>query len=232
MTSAQGLLKCAVVRAAFFDMDRTVLRIDSGMSWMRFLRHRGELGRLAMARAVYWSALYRMAILDMEGLASRLVADLAGDAEAEMVAKCAEWFDWDLGAQIAPAAVAAIDAHRKGGDLVVLLTGSTQYAAEQVSSALGIEHTLCSRLEVRGGQFTGRLASMCFGTHKVGIAERFAVERGIDLAASCFYSDSFNDLPMLLRVGEAVAVNPDARLLRHARRSGWRVERWHDSVAA
>ena len=58
------------------------------------------------------------------------------------------------------------------------------------------------------------------------VAEAFARRSGIDLAGSAFYSDSYNDLPMLRRVGTAVAVNPDARLLRHARRHGWRVERW------
>jgi len=48
----------------------------------------------------------------------------------------------------------------------------------------------------------------------------------VDLAASAFYSDSYNDLPMLSRVGTAVAVNPDARLRRHARERGWRIEQW------
>jgi len=48
----------------------------------------------------------------------------------------------------------------------------------------------------------------------------------IDLAHSYFYSDSYNDLPMLERVGTAVAVNPDSRLRRHARRRGWSVQSW------
>ena len=52
--------------AAFFDMDDTVLRIDTGTSWMRFLYRRGELGRLGLARAVWWSALYKLAVLDLE----------------------------------------------------------------------------------------------------------------------------------------------------------------------
>jgi phosphoserine phosphatase len=107
-----------------------------------------------------------------------------------------------------------------------MLTGSTQYAAEAVSAGVGIEHTLCSRLEVVDGRFTGRLAERCFGVHKVTLAERFAADHGIDLGRSAFYSDSYNDLPMLERVGTPVAVNPDQRLRRHARRAGWRIEQW------
>jgi phosphoserine phosphatase len=58
------------------------------------------------------------------------------------------------------------------------------------------------------------------------MAERFAAEHDIDLEHSAFYSDSYNDLPMLERVGTAVAVNPDTRLRRHARRKGWPIDWW------
>jgi len=213
-------------RAAFFDMDRTVLRVDSGTSWIRFLYDRGEVDRLFLFRALYWSALYKVALLDLESLATKLVADMAGQAEAELVAKAAIWHEAHLADQVAPRARAAIAAHRRRGDLIVMLTGSTQYAAEVVSHGLGIEHTLCSRIEVVDGRFTGRLAQMCFGHHKVVIAERFADLHGIDLGRSWFYSDSYNDLPMLSRVGTPVAINPDARLLRHARGKAWRIDQW------
>lgn len=226
MTASPNTNPSQLRRAAFFDMDRTVLRIDSGMSWMRFLYRRGEIGRRGLAQAVYWSLLYKAAILNMEALAERLVADMRGTSESDILAKCEIWHAEDIVHQVAPAARATIDSHRRQGDLVVMLTGSTQYAAEVVSRALAIEHTLCSRLEVQDGVFTGRLTQLCFGPHKVTMAERFAQEHGIDLGHSVFYSDSYNDLPMLLRVGTAVAINPDARLRRHARRAGWRIDWW------
>ncbi len=74
--------------AALFDMDNTLLLIDTGMSWTRFLYRRGELPASMVAKVVYWSALYKLAVLDMEAVVARLVADLAGDSEAEMIAKC------------------------------------------------------------------------------------------------------------------------------------------------
>ena len=58
------------------------------------------------------------------------------------------------------------------------------------------------------------------------LAETWAARNGVDLARSYFYSDSYNDLPMLERVGTAIAVNPDARLARLARRRGWHTTRW------
>ena len=214
------------MRAAFFDMDRTVLKIDTGMSWMRFLYGRRELSALGMGRAIYWSALYKLALLDLESLASRLVADLEGDSEQQLIDKSRIWHHACVSTQVAPRAAAAIAGHRAAGEMVVMLTGSTQYAAEVVSRSLDMDHTLCSRLEVVDGRFTGKLAQLCFGVHKVSLAESFAAQHGVDLERSVFYSDSYNDLPMMQRVGEAVAVNPDARLRRHALRAGWPIERW------
>jgi HAD superfamily hydrolase (TIGR01490 family) len=214
------------MNAALFDMDNTVLRIDTGMSWMRYEYRRGRTGKRGIARAVYWSLLYKVALLDMEDLATRLTADLAGQDAIAMADACADWYARDVAHQVADDARRAIDRHRDAGDVVVLATGSTQYAADAVARGLGIDHVLCSRIEVVDGRFTGRLAAMGFGDHKVRQAEALAAAHGIDLQRSTFYSDSYNDLPLFRRVGAAVAVNPDARLRRHARRAGWRIETW------
>ena len=207
-------------------MDNTLLTVDTAMSWTRFLYRRGELPPSMVAKAIYWSALYKLAVLDMEGVFTKLCMDLRGDSEAEMIAKCDIWYRRDVEPFIAPAARVAVEHHRQRGDIVVLATGSTAYAARPVARGVGIEHVLASELEVEGGTFTGRPRALCFGHHKVALAETWAAQHGIDLADSTFYSDSFNDLPMLERVGTAIAVNPDARLRRHAQRRGWTTHRW------
>jgi HAD superfamily hydrolase (TIGR01490 family) len=215
-----------VTVAAFFDMDDTLLCVETGMSWVRFLYGRGELSWQMVAKAVYWSTLYKLAVLDMETVFTRLVEDLRGDSEAEMIAKCDIWYRQHVEPEIAPAARVAVEHHRRAGHLVVLATGSTQYAARPVARGVGIDHVLSSVLEVEAGAFTGRARALCFGHHKVALAEAWARGHGVDLARSYFYSDSYNDRPMLERVGAAIAVNPDARLLRLARQRGWPVQRW------
>jgi HAD superfamily hydrolase (TIGR01490 family) len=212
--------------AALFDMDRTLLRIDTGTSWSRFLYARGELPASMVAKVVYWSALYKLAVLDMEEVFTRLARDLRGDSEAELVAKCEQWYREHVASEIALAGRVAIERHRAAGHVVALATGSTIYAARPVARAVGIPHVLASQLEVDAGAFTGKPGALCFGRHKVALVERWATQHGIDLARSYFYSDSYNDLPLLSRVGGAIAVNPDARLRRHARRRRWPVMRW------
>jgi HAD superfamily hydrolase (TIGR01490 family) len=214
--------------AAFFDMDNTLLRIETGMSWVRFLRSRGELPASTFAKAIYWSAMYKLAVLDMEAVFTKLIEDLEGDPESEMLAKCEVWHREHVSKEVAPGALVAIEQHRQAGDVIVLATGSTQYAARPVARGVGIEHVLSSELQVdaASGRFTGKPQALCFGHHKVALAEAWAARHDVDLGASTFYSDSYNDLPMLERVGRAIAINPDARLRRHARRRGWPVIEW------
>lgn len=212
--------------AALFDMDRTVLRIDSSMSWMRWQRRRGSLSAGFAARAMVWAAMYELALLDIDAVADRVVRDLRGDLEAEMLAEAAAWYEQEVAEEITSEARAAVAEHRARGDVVALLTGGAPHAARAVAGALDVEHVLCTELEVRDGRFTGFLAQRCFGRHKVTVAERWARDHGVDLGGATFYSDSYNDLPMLSRVGSPIAVNPDRRLRRHAERLGWPIHRW------
>jgi HAD superfamily hydrolase (TIGR01490 family) len=213
--------------AVFFDMDRTVLRVNSGTHWMRYLRRRGEISRWQFFRAVGWAVKYQLAVLDIETLSRRLVMTLRGDDEEAMRQKCRDWFAEEIVHTIAAPAREAIRAHRARGDRMALLTAATPYIAELVAGALELEGVLCSRLEVERGKFTGRIVEpLCFGHGKVELARSWATQHGLDLGTATFYTDSYNDLPMLNQVGVPVAVNPDPRLRRVASRRGWAIQTW------
>ena len=213
--------------AAFFDMDKTLLRCNTGSLWVRYLRRRGEIGRLEMLRAFGWIVQYRFALLDFDGVTTRVVAGMAGDSEQELAEKCRQWVGEEVLPQVHPIARARIERHRGEGHLVAILSSSSPYVTEPLARELGLDAVLCTRLEVDAGRFTGRiLPPVCYGLGKVQWAERFAGEHGISLEESYFYTDSYSDLPMLKRVGRRVVVNPDPRLRRYARRAGWSVEVW------
>jgi HAD superfamily hydrolase (TIGR01490 family) len=215
--------------AAFFDMDKTLLRCNTGERWVRFLRRRGEIDLYAMLRAFGWLLEYKLAIIDMPQVTARVVAGMAGTSEADMVAKARSWVESEILDEIAPSARQAIDRHRAQGHEITILSTSTPYVTEPLARALGLDpaKVLCTRLQVEGGRFTGRVVEpICYGRGKVHWAEEFAAHHGVDLDESWFYTDSYSDLPMLERVGRRVIVNPDPRLLRHARRAGWPIERW------
>jgi HAD superfamily hydrolase (TIGR01490 family) len=121
-----------------------------------------------------------------------------------------------------------VDEHLAAGDLVAIVTGATPYVARPLARLLGIAHVVASELEVDDrGVFTGRpVDPLCYGEGKVVRTERLAKAQGFDLDTAMFYSDSLTDLPLLSRVGTPIAVNPDPRLRRHAKKQGWRIEAW------
>jgi HAD superfamily hydrolase (TIGR01490 family) len=216
-----------VKSAAFFDMDRTILRVNSGTLWIRWLRGRGELSLYETARGLAWIAQYKLALLDMEAVVTKVIAAMRGQSERELVDKAREFFDGLIAAEVAPKARAAIAQHRKDGHVVAILSTSTPYVVEPLAAHLGIEHAICTRMNVADGRFDGtHRRPACYGRGKVHWAEEFAREHGVDLAQSFFYSDSYTDLPMLERVGVARVINPDTRLRRHAKRVGWAIDEW------
>jgi len=210
-----------VKQAAFFDMDRTLIRVNSGDLWIRWLRERGEISRYEMLRALAWIFQYKLALLDMEAVATKVIASMRGQSEGELVGKAREFFDKLIATEVAPKALQAIERHRAEGHVVAILSSSTPYVVEPLAARLGIEHAICTRINVADGLFDGtHKKPACYGAGKVHWAEAFARENEVDLAQSFFYTDSYSDLPMLERVGVARVVNPDTRLKRHAKRVG------------
>ena len=213
--------------AAFFDMDLTLVRRNTATMWLRFLRRRGEIGVVKALRAMTWIAQYKLSVLDMEAVTARASADIRGSSEAEMIEKCLEFTMREVVPHVAPRGRERLAFHREKGHVVAILSSSTPYVTEPLARYLGIDHVLCTRLEIAAGRFAGtHVKPACYGRGKVHWAERFAREHEVDLDKSFFYTDSYSDLPMLERVGERVVVNPDPRLARHARRAGWTVEEW------
>ena len=216
-----------VTPAAFFDMDRTLIRCNSGTLWIRWQRARGEMSLYQMARAVGWLAQYKLAVLDMESVVEKAIASMRGQPESELEKSARAFFDEWVVQHVAPKALAALAQHRADGHVVAILSSSTPYVVEPLARHLGIEHAICTRMNVADGSFDGtHKKPACYGAGKVHWAEAFAREQGVDLAQSFFYTDSYTDLPMLERVGVARVVNPDTRLKRHAKRVGWQVDEW------
>jgi HAD superfamily hydrolase (TIGR01490 family) len=213
--------------AAFFDMDRTLIRINSGREWLTFLRGRGEISLPSMLQAIGWLTQYKLSILDMETVGTKVVAAMAGQSEAELRDKSRAFYASHVQKHIAEDGRRAVAWHRAHGHVVALLTSSTRYVAEPLAETLGIEHVLCTRLGVKDGLFDGTFERpACYGAGKIHHADVFCREHDLDLDRSYFYTDSFSDLPMLERVAGPRVVNPDARLKRFARKVGWETLTW------
>jgi HAD superfamily hydrolase (TIGR01490 family) len=210
--------------AAFFDVDGTLLTVQSGTLYIGFLRRNGLMD-LADQLRIYWAYLtYRLGVLNMQRLAAVTSRWLRDREEREVMEHCRAWYEGEVQGFFCGEVVDRVREHHAAGHVVALLTGGTHYLNDHIAADLGIEHVLASELEVVDGRFTGRpIPPLCYGKGKIHHAETFAAEHGIDLASSFYYADSITDLPMLETVGHPRAVNPDPRLRIEARRRGWTV---------
>ncbi|MCC6902578.1 MAG: HAD family hydrolase [Polyangiaceae bacterium] len=215
-------------QAALFDMDRTLIRRDTASLYVRYQRDRGEVSRGYSLRVAWWLFKYTLGVIDAEKVAERALASYRGKEEAWMAERCQGWFRDYVLPHVTDSGRRAVERHRASGDVLVIVTGATRYAAEPLARELGIDHVVCTELEVDpAGRFTGKLTRpMCYGHGKITRTQRLAAEQGFDLGRSCFYSDSITDRPLLEHVHEPIVVNPDARLRRLAKQRGWRIERW------
>jgi len=215
--------------AAFFDMDKTVLSKSSGVLYTRHMFRTGQISWREML-LVFWSVLkYKLAMVDWPQVTQRFMERARGQREIDVLEEARYWFHELIVPCIAPLAVERMAWHRKQGHHVALLSASTPYVVGLLAEYLGIaDNYICTHLEVIDGVFTGRIIEpLCYAAGKVYWAEVYANEQGVDLDCSYFYTDSVADMPMLQRVGCPVAVNPDFRLRRYARRQGWPVETFY-----
>jgi len=213
--------------AAFFDLDGTLLTVNSATLWLRRERRLGRVSAWQVARAALMIGSYRVGILDMEGALRAALRPIRGVAEESIREATRAWWREDVRRFVAPGAWGALARHRAAGDRLVLLTSSSRYAADMAREEFGLDDALFQFYEVRAGCFTGEpLHPICYGPGKVVVAERWAREHGVDLAGCSFYTDSSTDVPMLERVGHPFTVQPDPRLRWIARNRGWPILDW------
>lgn len=213
--------------AAFFDVDNTIIRGASAFHLGTGLYRRGffrtsDLARFALHLARYLA--FGENVRQIQKVRSRALSIVAGHSVAEVTAVGEEVYDEVLTQRIFPGTLQILEDHIAAGHQVWLVTASPVEVADLIAFRLGATGALGTVAEQKNGIYTGRLVGdLMHGKAKADAVRALAVREGIDLAASSAYGDSANDIPLLSVVGNPCAINPDRRLRKLCRRSGWPV---------
>jgi len=213
------------VRAAFFDLDKTVIAKSSLVALGPEFHARGLLHR----RTLVWAVISQMFFLrfgaDEEKLSKiresvlKVTKGWDRDEVRELVAQTINEVVEPL---IYDEALELIEHHRAQGDEVWLVSMAPEEIVDPFAELLGITGAIASRATIdENGKFTGAMDFFAQGENKAVAMRALAATRGIDLAESFAYSDSETDIPMLQCVGHAYAVNPDRALTRMAHEREW-----------
>ncbi len=213
------------MRAAFFDLDKTVIAKSSLVALGPEFHARGLLHR----RTLVWAVISQMFFLrfgaDEEKLSKireSVLKVTKGWDRTEVRALVAETINDVIEPLIYDEAIELIDHHLAQGDEVWLVSMAPEEIVEPFAELLGLTGAIASRATIdENGKFTGGLEFFAQGANKAVAIRELAAKRNIDLTESFAYSDSETDIPMLQTVGHAFAVNPDRALARMAHENEW-----------
>jgi len=208
------------VIAAIFDVDRTLVRPPTERLFFLYLIWRRKISliqALCFLMKLPRQADYRFQDKTyLKGLAVPEIELLAGECYQKYIKP-----------RLSRAGLACLQAHKEKDHKIIILTGSLQCLMLPLQRDLEADWLIAAALETREGRCTGAVAGLHpRGNHKLLLLQELAQREGIDLASSYAYADHISDLPVLLSVGHAVAVNPSRRLRMSVRERGWPMRRF------
>lgn len=208
---------------ALFDLDNTLIAGDSDHAWGEFLVERGLVDAAEYKKNNdFYLQAYQEGTLDIHEYLAFSLAPLTRHSMQQLHQWREEFMRDKIEPLLLPQAEALLEQHRQQGDRIVIITATNFFITEPIAARLGVEDLIAVRPEILDQRYTGRITGTpCFREGKITCLEEWLVTEKLDLTGSHFYSDSHNDLPLLLKVDHPVAVDPDAQLKAHAEHAGW-----------
>jgi len=219
------------MKLAIFDLDNTLLGGDSDHAWGEFLIEQGLVdAETHRARNDEFYRQYQAGSLDIADYVAFAAEPIAGLAPERLKSLHDRFMESHVRPMLLPAASRLLDSHRQSGDFRLIITATNRFITGPIAVLLGADALIATELETVDGIYTGRMHGVpCFQQGKVTRLRKWLEARNaghsdtqtLGLENSIFYSDSFNDLPLLECAAESVAVDPDERLRETARQRGW-----------
>lgn len=216
------------MKLTLFDLDHTLLPIDSDYAWGVFTQEIGWTDPVVFKRRNdQFYEDYQAGTLDVHDYVRFATEAIRLRGAAESAAAHGRFMEAVIAPAIRDEALALVREHRAAGDQVVIVTATNEFVTAPIAKAFGVAELIAVELEKGAdGWITGEIAGI--PSIRAGKVERVAqwlAARGLgwDDVEATFYSDSTNDLPLLEKVAHPVATNPDPRLRAIARERGWRI---------
>jgi HAD superfamily hydrolase (TIGR01490 family) len=213
---------------ALFDLDHTLLPIDSDYTWCQFLIKTGILNRAEyQERNDRFYTQYQAGTLDIYEFLSHQLKPLAENTRKQLDSWHERFMQEEIEPHVLPQAVELVQNHLSAGDDCILVTATNSFVTRPIATRFGIAHLIGTEPEALNGEFTGGVqGTPSFREGKVTRTHDWLSSRGKDWSdyeRIYFYSDSINDLPLLEKATHPVATNPDDRLAAIAQQRNWSI---------
>jgi len=212
---------------ALFDLDHTIYDSDSSHVLVRRAHKLGFLKTRDLLKGIGMVLRHKMGWGDTRRFIETAYRWLEGVPVEDFRRFGNEIVEDTLMGFVHPEIRTILTQHQEEGADIVILSAALEVICESIARHLGMDHIICSRLEVRDGKYTGRgLGPPCIGEEKLIRVQAYCREHGHRLEDAYYYADSILDLPALEAVGHPVCINPDKKLAAEAKERGWTVRTW------
>lgn len=212
--------------AAFFDLDRTLIKRSSVLALAPSFRERGVITRFQLAKSAFWQVLFVLRGASAERVRSASedgMMILKGFSVDDMRSLVGDAMEVVLRPLVYDDSLRLVQHHRERGEKVYIVSATLQEIVQHIADDLGFDGAIGSTCEIVDGVYTGKSLRAAHGVGKADAVRELAAAEGLELEACTAYSDSYSDEPFLEVVGHPVAANPDRKLRRIARERGWPV---------
>ena len=216
------------MKLALFDLDHTLLPLDSDHTWGVFTTEMGWTDPAVFSqRNDEFYAHYQAGTLDIHDYVRFATRAARERGAAEAAQAHARYMDDVIRPRITPEALSLVRSHQHAGDTVMIVTATNEFVTRPIAQAFGVSELIAVDLERdASGWITGEIrGTPSFREGKVTRVAHWLDQKGMGWGdvEMTFYSDSMNDLPLLEKAHHPVATNPDARLRQLATERGWRI---------
>jgi len=213
------------VSLAIFDLDNTLLSIDSDHAWGEFLVEQGAVDPVAYREAnERFLADYNAGTLDMAAFLEMALKPLAENTPEQLAAWHQQFMASKIEPHILPKAEELLARHRTKGDTLLIITATNRFITGPIAERLGVDDLIAVEPEMIDGRYTGRVDGVpSYREGKVTRLQAWLEAQDLTMDGAWFYSDSHNDLPLLEKVDHPVAVDPDDTLRQVAEERNWRI---------
>ena len=213
---------------AIFDLDETLIHGDCATLWSEQMGRLGWVDPISfMQRNNELMDAYSRGALAMETYMAFSLEPMIGRTPEEVAHLVGPWVEEHIEPIIFSDATRTIAAHRQAGDRILVISASGTHLVKPIAERLGIDEVLGIELEVQHGLYTGNtVGTLTYREGKITRLLEWLDAEEENLEGASFYSDSRNDLPLLLKVDHPHVVNPDPVLREHAEKAGWPIHHW------
>tara|TARA_B100001939_G_scaffold341855_1_gene352053 strand:- start:149 stop:802 length:654 start_codon:yes stop_codon:yes gene_type:complete len=205
-----------------FDLDNTLLAGDSDRNWGIFLAEQKVVDSSYLDESERFYNNYYEGSLDIDGFLSFCLRPLIDNDMSYLLKLRQQFIDEKIKPIVTQTGKKLIDESQAEGKTVIIATATNDFVTRPIADLFNVDTLIATEFEIQNNNFTGKvLGEPCFRDGKLNKVKKWINENDYDLSKTSFYSDSFNDLPLLEKVKYPVIVDGDDKIVEIGKNNNW-----------